>query len=105
MLRAKPFAARVIAILATVAIGASLLAALVYLAFGVVFYLRLADVRGSCDPHSANRPDRIVFNDNWPPIDLARYAVPRYETVRFPSRQPGSAQRLVGFFRQNLGGP
>jgi dipeptidyl aminopeptidase/acylaminoacyl peptidase len=69
--------------------GAVVLAAIIYLAFGVVFYLRLADVKGSCEPHSVNRPDRIVFTDNWPPIDLARYAMPNYETIRFPSRQPG----------------
>lgn len=75
--------------MAAVLAGVATLAALVYLTFGVVFYLRLADVRGSCDPHSANRPDRIVFNDNWPPLDLARYAMPHYEAVRFPSRQPG----------------
>jgi uncharacterized protein len=77
------------ATLAAVIGGAAVLAALVYLAFGIVFYLRLADVKGSCDPHSANRPDRIVFTDNWPPLDLTRYAMPRYESVRFPSRQPG----------------
>ena len=69
--------------------GAVVLAAIVYLAFGVVFYLRMADVKGSCDRHSVNRPNHIVFTDNWPPIDLARYAMPRYETVRFPSREPG----------------
>jgi dipeptidyl aminopeptidase/acylaminoacyl peptidase len=75
--------------LAAILGGALVLAVLVYFAFGVVFYLRLAEVKGSCDPHSANRPDRIVFNDNWPPVDLARYAMPNYESVRFPSRQPG----------------
>jgi dipeptidyl aminopeptidase/acylaminoacyl peptidase len=69
--------------------GLLVLAAVVYLAFGVVFYLRLADVKGSCGPHIVNRPDRIAFDDNWPPIDLSRYAMPRYETIRFPSRQPG----------------
>jgi hypothetical protein len=79
----------IVATLATVMGGVAVLAALVYLAFGIVFYLRLADVKGSRDPHSVNRPDRIVFTDNWPPIDLARYAMSRYEAVRFPSRQPG----------------
>ena len=78
--------------------GLLLLAAAIYLAFGVVFYLRLADVRGSCGQHSANRPDRIVFDDNWPPIDLSRYVMPRYETVRFPSRQPGI--NLAGWWVQ-----
>jgi dipeptidyl aminopeptidase/acylaminoacyl peptidase len=78
-----------ITLLITIVGGAIVLAAVIYLAFGIVFYLRLADVKGSCDRHSVNRPDRIVFTDNWPPIDLARYAMPHYETVRFPSRQPG----------------
>jgi hypothetical protein len=36
-----------------------------------------------------NRPDRILFDDGWPPIDLSRYAMPDYQTVRFPSRQSG----------------
>ena len=88
-MRARARRKTVIIGLAGVLGGAALLAVLVYFAFGVVFYLRLADVKGSCDPHSANRPDRIVFNDNWPPVDLARYAMPNYESVRFPSRQPG----------------
>jgi fermentation-respiration switch protein FrsA (DUF1100 family) len=70
-------------------VGLLAVVALVYLAFGIVFYLRLADVRGSCDPHAVNRPDKIAFDDNWPPIDLSRYAMPSYEAVRFPSRQPG----------------
>jgi uncharacterized protein len=78
-----------IATMAAILASAVVLAVIIYLAFGVVFYLRMADVKGSCDRHSGNRPDKIVFTDNWPPIDLARYAMPRYETVRFPSRQSG----------------
>ncbi len=70
-------------------VGLLAVVALVYLAFGIIFYLRLADVKGSCDPHAVNRPDKIAFDDNWPPIDLSRYAMPGYEAVRFPSRQPG----------------
>lgn len=88
--------------LAAILGGALVLAAFVYLAFGVVFYFRLADVRGSCDRHSVNRPDRIVFDDNWPPIDLAHYAMPHYETVRFPSRQPGI--NLAGWWVEGKSG-
>jgi uncharacterized protein len=56
---------------------------------GLALFAEVGNVRGSCGKHAVNRPDRIVFDDNWPPIDLARYAMPNYETVRFPSRQPG----------------
>jgi dipeptidyl aminopeptidase/acylaminoacyl peptidase len=56
---------------------------------GLALFMGIANVRGSCDPHAVNRPDRILFDDHWPPIDLSRYAMRGYETVRFPSRQPG----------------
>jgi pimeloyl-ACP methyl ester carboxylesterase len=56
---------------------------------GLALWTGVGNVRGSCGPHAMNRPDRILFTDNWPPIDLSPYAMPNYETVRFPSRQPG----------------
>jgi hypothetical protein len=66
-----------------------LLLAILYAGSGLALFATLADVRGSCGEHAVNRPDQILFDDHWPPIDLSRYAMPNYETVRFPSRQPG----------------
>jgi len=56
---------------------------------GLALFAGVGNVKGSCGEHAVNRPDRILFVDGWPPIDLSRYAMPDYETVRFPSRQPG----------------
>jgi len=56
---------------------------------GLALFVGIANVRGSCGRHVVNRPDRILYTDGWPPIDFSRYAMPNYETVRFPSRQPG----------------
>jgi dipeptidyl aminopeptidase/acylaminoacyl peptidase len=55
---------------------------------GLALFAGVGNVRGSCGPHAVNRPDRILFAAKWPPIDLSRYAMPGYETVHFPSRQP-----------------
>lgn len=66
-----------------------LVVAVLYVGTGYAVFAAVANVRGSCGQHAVNRPDRILFDDHWPPIDLARYAMPNYETVRFPSRQPG----------------
>jgi uncharacterized protein len=60
-----------------------------YFAVGLACYLVVGNVRGSCGQSAVNRPDKILFTDNWPPIDLQAYAISPYETVRFPSRQPG----------------
>ncbi len=60
-----------------------------YLGIGLSSYLVVGNVRGSCGNHAVNRPDKILFTDGWPPIDLAHYAISPYETVRFPSRQRG----------------
>jgi uncharacterized protein len=62
---------------------------ILYAGSGYGFFAAVANVRGSCGQHAVNRPDRILFDDGWPPIDLSRYAMPDYQTVRFPSRQPG----------------
>jgi dipeptidyl aminopeptidase/acylaminoacyl peptidase len=56
---------------------------------GLALFAVVGNVRGSCGAHAVNRPDRILFVDGWPPIDLSRYAMPDYQAVRFPSRQPG----------------
>jgi pimeloyl-ACP methyl ester carboxylesterase len=72
-----------------VALITLLVLGILYAGSGLALFAALADVRGSCGQHAVNRPDRILFDDHWPPIDLSRYAMPDYETVRFPSRQPG----------------
>jgi len=60
-----------------------------YFGVGLSCYLVIGNVRGSCGQHAVNRPDKILFEDGWPPINLPAYAISPYETVRFPSRQPG----------------
>jgi fermentation-respiration switch protein FrsA (DUF1100 family) len=60
-----------------------------YSGMGYVIYSKLADVKGSCDEHIANRPDRLEFRGDWPPFDVSPYAMADYEVVRFPSRQEG----------------
>ena len=70
-------------------IGLAASVAVAYFAVGSLCYLIIGNVRGSCGPHKENRPDKIVFNDGWPPIDLTRYTISPYESVRFPSRQAG----------------
>ena len=70
-----------------IGIAAFLVAA--YFAVGFSCYLVIGNVRGSCGEHAVNRPDKILFTDGWPDMDLARYAISPYEAVRFPSRQSG----------------
>ncbi len=64
-------------------------AAAAYFGIGYAIYRKLADVRGDCDEHMGNQPDHFVDigGEGWPPFDFAPYYMPRYETVRFPSRQ------------------
>jgi dipeptidyl aminopeptidase/acylaminoacyl peptidase len=67
-----------------------ILLAAAYVGASYVIYDRLADVKGSCDEHSANRPDKFALHPTWPPtFDVSPYFMPPYETVRFPSRQRG----------------
>jgi dipeptidyl aminopeptidase/acylaminoacyl peptidase len=47
----------------------------------------MANVRGSCDMHLANRPDHFTNITGWPERDFAPFFIPTYEEVRFPSRQ------------------
>ena len=72
-----------------IVIGIAAFLVVAYLAIGLAGYLVIGNVRGSCGEHAVNRPDKIVYVDHWPPIDLSRYATSPYEAVRFPSRQPG----------------
>ncbi len=64
---------------------------LVVLYFGVGFaaYFAVGYVHGSCGPHAVNRPDKVLFDDHWPPLNLEKYAISPYESVHFPSRQAG----------------
>lgn len=69
-----------------------------YFGTGLACGLFAGNVRGSCGKHSVNRPDKIVFDAYWPSIDLSRYAISPYETVHFPSRQPGI--NIVGWWAE-----
>jgi dipeptidyl aminopeptidase/acylaminoacyl peptidase len=67
-----------------------ILFAAIYLFLGNMIYTRLADVKGSCDEHLANRPDNFALHPDWPAhFDPSPYYMSPYEAVRFPSRQPG----------------
>ena len=81
------------------------LAALVvlYFAAGTFVYRQLADVRGSCDKHLANRPDFFTNVSEWPvELDFSPYFVPEYEDVRFPSRQAGL--EIAGWYLEGEAG-
>jgi uncharacterized protein len=65
-----------------------LLIVVAYFAVGYLVYTRLANVRGSCDMHLANRPDHFTNITNWPVSDFSPFFMPIYEEVRFPSRRP-----------------
>lgn len=78
--------------------GVAALLVAFYFGIGTSCVLFAGNVRGSCGKHSVNRPDKIVFDAYWPPIDLARYAISPYETVRFPSRQAGI--RITGWWAE-----
>jgi dipeptidyl aminopeptidase/acylaminoacyl peptidase len=70
-----------------------------YFVFGYVVYTRLANVRGSCDMHLANRPDHFTNITEWPVEDFSPFFMPgSYETVRFPSRDAGL--QLSGWYVQ-----
>jgi dipeptidyl aminopeptidase/acylaminoacyl peptidase len=64
-----------------------LLLVVAYFAVGYIVYTRLANVRGSCDMHLANRPDHFTNITGWPERDFSPFFMPAYEEVRFPSRQ------------------
>lgn len=58
-----------------------------YFVMGYIVYTRLANVRGSCDMHLANRPDHFTNITDWPERDFTPFFMPTYEEVRFSSRQ------------------
>jgi len=75
-----------------IGIGIALVVLLVigYFGMGYIIYDKLANVRGDCDEHLANRPDNFVLHKDWPAgFDVSQYYMSPYETVKFPSRDPG----------------
>jgi uncharacterized protein len=79
-------------------IGIGIFLVVAYFGIGPLCYLVVGNVHASCGQNAVNRPDKILFTDHWPPIDLSRYAISPYETVRFPSRQPGI--NIAGFWAE-----
>jgi fermentation-respiration switch protein FrsA (DUF1100 family) len=71
-------------------IGLAVLLVVAYLGMGYVIYSRLANVKGSCDEHMANRPDNFALHESWPAgFDVRPYFMSPYQTVKFPSRDAG----------------
>jgi len=77
-------------VLIGIAIALVVLFVVAYLGMGYVIYSKLADVKGSCDEHLANRPDNFALHEDWPAgFDVVPYFMSPYETARFPSRDAG----------------
>jgi uncharacterized protein len=75
-----------------IGIGSAVVVLLVvaYFGMGYVIYDKLGNVKGSCDEHLANRPDNFALHPDWPAgFDVTKYYMSPYETVKFPSRDPG----------------
>lgn len=68
----------------------------VYLALGYLVYTRLANVRGSCTMHEANRPDYFTNVTEWPMDDFSPFFMPHYQEVRFPAR--GTNLQISGWY-------
>ena len=68
-----------------------LLIGLAYFFTGFLVYRRIANVKGSCDRHLANRPDNFQNISGWAkwPPNFKDYFMPKYSDVRFLSRQEG----------------
>lgn len=62
------------------------LVTLLYLGAGYIIYIRLGNVRHSCDTHLTNRPDQFTNISKWPELDYTPYFMAPYEAVHFPSR-------------------
>jgi uncharacterized protein len=77
-------------VLIGIGIALTFLLVVAYFGMGYVIYQRLGDVRGDCDPVSANRPDNFALDPDWPAgFDVSPYFMTGYETVKFASRDPG----------------
>ncbi|MEZ4662545.1 MAG: prolyl oligopeptidase family serine peptidase [Caldilineaceae bacterium] len=73
-----------------------LLLVALYFYVGYRVYTQLGDVRHSCEQHFGNRPDHFTNVSMWPEMDWPSYFMDPYETVSFPSRNPGL--ELSGWF-------
>ncbi len=77
-------------VLLGIAIALVVLLVVAYLGMGYVIYDKLANVKGSCDEHLANRPDNFALHPTWPAgFDVTPYFMSPYEAVKFPSRDAG----------------
>ena len=77
-------------ILIGIAVALVVLLVVAYFGMGYVIYDKLGNVKGSCDEHLANRPDNFALHPEWPAdFDVTPYFMTGYETVKFPSRDPG----------------
>ncbi len=77
-------------ILLSIAIALVVLLVVAYFGIGYVLFDKLSDVKGSCDENMANHPDDFVLHPIWPAgFDVTPYHMSPYETVKFPSRDPG----------------
>jgi dipeptidyl aminopeptidase/acylaminoacyl peptidase len=75
-----------------IGIGIALVVLLIaaYFGMGYVIYDKLGNLKGSCDEYLANRPDNFALHPKWPEgFDVSQYYMSPYETVKFPSREPG----------------
>ena len=68
-----------------------LLAGASYLAISYVLYNALTNIEGGCQSSLANRPDYFADSSGFwrADFDYAAYFMPRYESVRFSSREAG----------------
>lgn len=76
-----------------------------YFGLSYMLYQQLAAVEPRCPTHVANTPASfIVHSSDWANFDTAPYRMPRYDEVRFASRQPTGSTRgqpglmLVGWY-------
>jgi fermentation-respiration switch protein FrsA (DUF1100 family) len=77
-------------VLIGIAIALVVLLVVAYFGMGYVIYDKLGNVKGSCNEHLANRPDNFALHPEWPAgFDLTPYFMTGYETMKFPSRDPG----------------
>ncbi len=77
-------------VLIGIAIALVVLLVVAYFGMGYVIYDKLGNVKGSCDEHLANRPDNFALHPKWPAgFDVTPYFMSDYETMKFPSRDPG----------------
>jgi len=68
-----------------------------YLTIGYLIYNSLSQVQAGCPAQASNTPASFrIRNSRFESFDTTPYAMPDYEAVSFPSRQPGIT--LVGWY-------